>query len=165
LFEINEVFFNLNKVKLLILINLEMYTQKLLEKRDKSKILSHMGNVLAVMLADGEIDENENVFFNSLGIRSGFSQDEIDTIKENPEKIEFTPPETFEEKVEQLYDLVLVTMADGKIMDSEVQFCKFIANKFGLKNNIIDSFIVDMTTMIQEGEELASVLQKMEKYE
>ncbi len=43
----------------------------------------------------------------------------------------FNPPETYKERIEQLYDMVIVMMVDGEITEIELLFCKAVAEALG----------------------------------
>ena len=49
----------------------------------------------------------------------------------NPEKISFQPPETEDEKLEHFYNYIRMILVDGKVQDSEIEFCKIIAKSLG----------------------------------
>jgi L,D-peptidoglycan transpeptidase YkuD (ErfK/YbiS/YcfS/YnhG family) len=47
-----------------------------------------------------------------IGVRSGLSPDELHRFFQRPESIAFYPPDSYRERIEQLYDMVMVMMVD-----------------------------------------------------
>ncbi len=102
---------------------------------------SHLKNLISIALADGHLADDEWELLLYLGSRLGMGQEEIAAIKENPETIRFVIPNTHEERVQQIEDLVLVMSIDHEIDPEEVSLCKKIALKLDVLPQLVDSII------------------------
>ncbi|MEM7108191.1 MAG: hypothetical protein AAF519_08185 [Bacteroidota bacterium] len=110
---------------------------KSISEKDKS----HIKNLMALAMADGKMTlEEEHVLF-SIAHRMGMSNEELELIKSNPEAIEFKTPNSYGEKIEQIYDFLSLISVDGSIDDEEVELCRSLALKFDLAPRIIDDLL------------------------
>lgn len=135
----------------------------LFDKGDKKKRLSHIKNLVALAASDGEIDKNELDLILRIGEKVGLSREGLIRIVKRPDSIYFRAPDDFREKIEQLYDMVLVMMIDGDIHENEVALCKVIAMKLGFKHQVIDKIVMDVINMIAKGLALETVLSDLER--
>lgn len=124
---------------------------ELFDSRDKKKRMSHIKNLVALACSDGELDQNELGLIFRVGAKAGLSKDELVRITTRPDSIEFYPPESHRERVEQLYDMVLVMMVDGEVHENEQAVCKIIAHKLGFKPEVIDVIVLSIIEKIAEG--------------
>lgn len=110
---------------------------KSISEKDKS----HIKNLVALAMADGNMSlEEEHVLF-ATAHRIGMSNEELEVIKSNPESIEFKVPESYGDKIEQIYDFLSLISVDGSIDDEEVKLCRSLALKFDLAPRIIDDLL------------------------
>ncbi len=98
---------------------------------DKSNQMSHLRDLVAIAYVDGSFDEKEKMLIRKIGKGSNLATDTIEELIKNPEQIDFQPPKTEEEKLEQFYNCVRMILVDGKVEDSEIDFCKIIAQGLG----------------------------------
>ncbi len=124
---------------------------ELFDSGDKKKRLSHIKNLVALACADGNLERVEMDLITKIGIRAGLQVEELKRIFERPQSIEFYPPNTNQERIAQLYDMVLVMMVNGEIDENEVVFCKIMATKLGFKQSIIDKMVADTIDLISKG--------------
>jgi uncharacterized tellurite resistance protein B-like protein len=124
---------------------------ELFDSRDKKKRLSHIRNLVALACADGSLDKIEMDLIFKIGVTAGLSPDELHRIFQRPESIAFYPPETYRERIEQLYDMVMVMMVDGEFHKNEIALCKLTAIKLGFKHQIIDKIVHDTIDLIAKG--------------
>lgn len=123
----------------------------LFDSRDKKKRLSHIRNLIMLALSDGTFDKSEMELITKIGISAGLTPNELQRIFARPDSIDFYPPETYRERIEQLYDMVLVMMVNTEIHENEILICKLIAEKLGFKHTIIDKMVRDTIDMIING--------------
>lgn len=124
---------------------------ELFDSRDKKKRLSHIRNLVALACADGSLDKNEMDLIFKIGVRAGLSPDELQRIFQRPDSIALYPPDSYRERIEQLYDMVMVMMVDGDLHDNEIALCKLTAIKLGFKHQIIDKMVHNTVEMIAKG--------------
>jgi len=123
----------------------------LFDSRDKKKRLSHIKNLIALASADGHVDDEELALIFKIGSEIGLTREELNRIISRPESINFIAPSSFRERIEQLYDMVLVMMIDGEIHKNEVAFCKFIAMRLGFRPEVIDAIVNEVIESIAKG--------------
>jgi len=123
-----------------------------------------MLNLFAMAAADGTFEKSELDLIFKIGVDAGLTSDELNRIMARPESITFNPPDTYRERIEQLYDLVLVMLIDGKIHDRESALCRIFAVKLGFQPIIIDNIICDIIDYITDGIAVDVAFSKLLKY-
>ncbi|MCS7035700.1 MAG: hypothetical protein RMJ33_05225 [Saprospiraceae bacterium] len=131
------------------------------DSRDKKKRLSHIKNLIVLACADGEVDKNELGLIFRIGINAGLTPEELNRILERPDSVKFYPPESYKERIEHLYDMVMVMMVDGEINEGEMAFCKVVAMELGFSHEIIDQMVRDLVEMVARGLALEVALQRL----
>jgi uncharacterized tellurite resistance protein B-like protein len=121
--------------------------------QDESKMrqLSHIRNLLALAVTDGSFDQVEKDLIYKICLKSGVSKEELEMLIIEPQSIKYSPPVTNLERVEQLFDMVNVIMADGRIATNELALCKVIAVKLGFNVSEVNMFITNLIDSIQHG--------------
>jgi len=135
----------------------------LFDSGDKKKRLSHIKNLVALAASDGEIDKNELDLILRIGAQVGLTREELLRIIQRPQSISFRAPDSFRERIEQLYDMVLIMMIDGEIHENEVALCKLTAIRLGFKHQVIEKIVEDVIDMIAKGLALEMVLSDLER--
>lgn len=102
---------------------------------------SYVKSLLDVASIDSNLDEDELKQIIKIANRFDITSDEVIKIKENSGKIKFVPPSSYNAKVKLLKDLVVITMADKSIDESEIKFCKDLAYKLNIAPLIVDNLI------------------------
>lgn len=105
---------------------------------------SHIKNLICVAMVDGHLDEGEWELLRSIAKIMGLTDDEIKSIKNNPEMVSFVPPKKYEEKVEQIHDLVALMTIDGEINAKELELCKKISLKLDILPQMVDQILEDI---------------------
>ena len=98
-------------------------------------------NVLAVMFADGKIDETEKKFLGAVCKRVGLSQEELKELLSDPGNIKFTVPESRKERIFQLLDMVFMMMIDGEIDQREMDVCITLATRMGFRPTAVSTIV------------------------
>ncbi len=133
----------------------------LFDSRDKKKRLSHIKNLIVLACADGEVAQEEAELIFRIGVNAGLTPAELKRIMERPDSVKFYPPKTYKERIEQLYDMVMVMMVDGEITESELLFCKVVAEALGFEHRVIDHMVHQIIEMVARGLALEIVLQRL----
>jgi uncharacterized tellurite resistance protein B-like protein len=105
---------------------------------------SHIKNLLAVALADGHMASDEWELLITISRVMGFSEEKILSIRQNPEQIKFILPKKYDEKVQQIQDLVAIMTIDGNINEKELDLCKKISLKLDILPQLVDDIIYDI---------------------
>lgn len=125
---------------------------------------NHLKNLIALAKVDGHLHEAEEHLLYKIGGQYGLKERQIKSLIEVDQNDELQIPESHQQKMNQLYDLVTMVYADGVIDKSEVEFCEHLVEEFGYKKEIV-SWIIglfekggaphpdDWKTIIKEAEE------------
>lgn len=87
--------------------------------------------------ADNFIAEPESKMIHYIGELHGLTQDDVETIIDNPMPIPDMNDLQPEHKFEYLFNIVQLMKIDGKVFQSEIDFCENIAVKLGYKPGVI----------------------------
>ncbi|MEM9857831.1 MAG: TerB family tellurite resistance protein [Bacteroidota bacterium] len=102
---------------------------------------SHIKNLIALAMADGKMSQEEEHVLFATAHRLGMSGEELEAIKAHPDSIEFKTPQSYGDKIEQIYDFISLISVDGDIDEQEVKLCRSLALKFDLAPRIIDDLL------------------------
>ena len=90
---------------------------------------------------DGHFASEERDLITQLAYSKGLTKKEIEDLIERPDKIESLGALSKARKKEYLVDSIRLMLADGKIEDTERNFCRNIAVKLRYQENIVDFLI------------------------
>ncbi|MDH5396823.1 MAG: TerB family tellurite resistance protein [Cyclobacteriaceae bacterium] len=118
---------------------------------------NHLKNLIALAKADGEIHELEEQLIYKAGHKYGLKDRQIESLLKSEETHVITVPENHNNRMNQLYDIMLMVYADGVVDDNEIEFCHDIVRTFGYKEGmvewLIEKFASDVTITPQEWDE------------
>lgn len=97
----------------------------------------HIKNLMALAKADGHVHEKEKSVIFKIGKRYGLKERQVQTILDSNEKFKVNVPNNHYDKMNVLYDLMLIVFADGVIEKKEIEFCENIAKEFQLKKGVV----------------------------
>ena len=121
----------------------------LFKSRKSRERLSHLRNLVAVAFADGKLEDNEMAALAIVMEREGLSSSDLERCINNPKDIKFIPPQTSEQRIAYLRDMVLLMMCDGDIDKREFALCKATAIALGFKHEIVDAIIMNIIADIK----------------
>ncbi len=98
---------------------------------------NHIKNLLALAKADGFVHEKEQLMLFKIGKRYGLKDRQVQELIASDEKFTVNVPDNFQDKMNVLYDLMLMVWADGVIEKKEIAFCEDLVKKFGMKKEIV----------------------------
>lgn len=98
---------------------------------------NHMKNLLALAKADGTVHAKEEKLLYKIGKRYGLKERQVKEIVESKEKFKVNVPDNHNDKMNLLYDLMLMIYADEVVDKHEVEFFEEAVRKFGLKKEIV----------------------------
>lgn len=102
---------------------------------------NHLRNVIALAKADGELHASEEKMLYKMGEKYGLKDRQIASLIRSNKSVQVTIPDSHDQKMNQLYDLVLMVYADGIVEKSEVTFCEELMVQFGFKKEIVEWMI------------------------
>jgi uncharacterized membrane protein YebE (DUF533 family) len=98
---------------------------------------NHIKNLLALAKADGHMHPKEEALLYKIGARYGLKDRQVKQLIENDERYEVNVPDNHNDKMNLLYDLILMVYADDVIDKHEVKFCEVAVKKFGMKKELV----------------------------
>jgi len=124
----------------------------LFESRQTKEHKSHLKNLIALCCADGDVNPHEVDLIMAIGLkRLKMSKKEIEKVLKKPSKVKFTPPKDNDERFHQLWEMIVLMFADGKITQDEMDFCITMATKLGFRPTIVDQLVREIIDGIKKG--------------
>ena len=120
---------------------------------DKKQDKEHFKHLIQVALADGIIEDIELKMLHRLGKNMGFTEPEIDDLLESTKKSAYNPPYELAKRFEQLYGIVKMVLADGKIDNNEMRMTTGLALKSGFVEDEIPAILALLINGIKNGED------------
>ena len=138
-----------------------MSVKELFNRSDKKRHISHVRNLIALAYADGKFTDDEKMYIANVAKECGINEKELKKIIEKPEDIKFFVPEKDEDKIEELYDLILLMMIDGELDENEIFFCRMIALRLGFSYQVVDIMVKTIIEYIYSDEFVDSVMDQL----
>jgi len=110
----------------------------------------HLKNIIALAKADGELHKDEISLIYKMGQKYGLKDRQIEKLINSDEKIELNIPETFDEKMDQLFDLMQMVFADGIVDKNEIVFCNEMVVSFGYPVEMVQWLLDKFSTGVVE---------------
>ena len=98
---------------------------------------NHIKNLLALAKADGHMHEKEALLLFKIGYGYGLKDWQIQNLIDTSEKFQLNIPDNYGDRMNLLYDLILMVFADEVIEKKEVAFCEDVAKRFGMKKELV----------------------------
>jgi uncharacterized membrane protein YebE (DUF533 family) len=103
--------------------------------------LTHLNNLVYLAKIDHHFDDRERDLIFTIGRNSGFDENEISDVIENPHISEISHPESTEEQFDYLFNAVNMMMVDGRLYQKEMDYCIEVALKLGYRKVIVTVLI------------------------
>lgn len=107
---------------------------------------NHIRNLLALANADGHMHEKEVALLYKIANRYGLKDWQVAKLINSSEAYELNIPDNHNDKMNVLYDLILMVYADEVVEDREIKFCEDVARRFGLRKEIV-GWLLEVFTM------------------
>lgn len=120
---------------------------------DRKQDKEHFKHLIQVAMADGKIDDIELEMLHRLGKNMGFTEPEIDDLLESTKNMAYIPPYELLKRFEQLYSIVRMILADGRIDDNEMRFATGLALKSGFVSGEIPVLLDLLIKGIRNGKD------------
>lgn len=98
---------------------------------------NHIKNLLALAKADGNMHPKEEALLYKIGKRYGLKDRQVKTLIDTDEKFEMNVPDNHNDKMNLLYDLILMVYADEVVDKHEIEFCEEAVKRFGMKKQLV----------------------------
>ena len=104
---------------------------------------NHIKNLLALARSDGNVHPKEEKLLFKIGKRYGLKDRQIKNILDSAHEHTLNVPDNHNDKMNLIYDLLLMIHADEKIVSNEVAFVEDAVAKFGIKKEMV-RWLLDM---------------------
>ena len=104
---------------------------------------AHIPNLLALAKVDGSMHPKEEALLYKIGKRYGLKDRQVRELIEKDEKFQLRIPDNHNDKMNLLYDLILMVYADDVIDDHEVAFCEEAVEQFGMKKQLVSWLLAE----------------------
>jgi uncharacterized membrane protein YebE (DUF533 family) len=98
---------------------------------------NHIRNLLALAKADGTIHVKEEKLLYKIGKKYGLKDRQIKQLIDSTEPHVMNVPDNHHDKMNLLYDLLLMVHADEVVDKHEIQFCEDAVRQLGMKKEIV----------------------------
>jgi uncharacterized membrane protein YebE (DUF533 family) len=98
---------------------------------------NHIKNLLALAKADGEMHPKEEALLYKIAKRYGLKDRQVRQLLEADEKFKMNVPDNHNDKMNLLYDLILMVYADDVVDQHEIEFCEEAVELFGMKKELV----------------------------
>ncbi len=98
---------------------------------------NHIKNLLALAKADGHMHPKEELLLYKIAKRYGLKDRQVKELIGINEKFEVIVPDNHNDKMNLLYDLILMVYADEVVDKQEIQFCEDMVESFGMKRELV----------------------------
>jgi|UPI0003824611 uncharacterized tellurite resistance protein B-like protein len=132
------------------------------EWRSSKEKKSAIKNIVAIMMADGVITDEEQACLKIICERLNVSPNELKVIMDAPDATAFVVPKKMRQKICQLVDIVSMILADGDINDDERAVFFTIAEAFGFNREIALDIKEIMINSINSGDSFDHTCDKVE---
>ncbi len=104
-------------------------------------------HLICVAKADGHLDEKETEVLHRIGRRFGFTDVEIDVMFKTPKTEPYIPSYELRERFDEVYDVILMILADDIVEESELK----VAKKFAVASGFTDAEIELLIPLLIDG--------------
>ncbi|MDX2188328.1 MAG: hypothetical protein SFY32_00570 [Bacteroidota bacterium] len=133
-----------------------------LSEIDQYKIRNHISNLVKLSLVDGKLSKSEVEILLSICDRYNMPKQEFVQIMKDGYTTNYIIPSDSYEKLEQIYDFVLLMLADKTMDPKELDLCKNLCKILRIKDEAINNLILTVIDCIQEDKSFDS--EKMNLY-
>jgi uncharacterized membrane protein YebE (DUF533 family) len=98
---------------------------------------SHIKNLLALAKVDGHMHEKEEALLYKIGKRYGLKDRQVKLLVDTDEQYNIVVPDNHNDKMNLLYDLILMVYADDVVDAHEIKFCEQAVKEFGMEKDLV----------------------------
>jgi uncharacterized membrane protein YebE (DUF533 family) len=98
---------------------------------------NHIKNLLALAKADGHMHPKEEKLLYKIGKKYGLKDRQIKELVDSKEKFVMNVPDNHNDKMNLMYDLLLMVHADEVVDKNEIEFCENAVKQLGMKKELV----------------------------
>ncbi len=108
-------------------------------RKEQSK--SYLKQLFCIALADSHLDQREEEYLLYTAEKMGISDNEFDSIKNAPDKVNMVIPDNYYLRFRMIFDFVWMMMIDGEIDPREIIVCKQMVDQLDFRSGIVDDLV------------------------
>ena len=125
---------------------------------------THILTLLMLAEADDRDHVNEIRFINNVAGRIGLSKLDVQEIDKHPERLTFSLPESEEDRMTVLYDLLFLMKIDGDVAEEEKELVRELGVRLGFRISMVEEFIQTMAKYVGRQVPANALLDIIRKY-
>jgi uncharacterized tellurite resistance protein B-like protein len=125
---------------------------------------THILTLLMLAEADDRDHVNEIRFINNVAGRIGLSESDVQEINMHPERLTFSLPESEEDRMTVLYDLLFLMKIDGNIAEEEQELVRELGVRLGFRISMVEEFIRTIAKYVGQQVPSNALLDIIRKY-
>lgn len=133
------------------------------ESRAQKERKSRFRQLVDMAMADGELDPSEQNLLESVAVGLNLSLEEVARILSAPEKVEFRPPQSLDERLLQLMEIVDMMRADNEVKPEEEAFALKMSSKLGIPPQKAPRLIEYLISEMNQGKDWWDVREGMKR--
>ncbi|MDC6350328.1 TerB family tellurite resistance protein [Zeaxanthinibacter sp. PT1] len=121
----------------------------------------HFAAIVRVAMSDGIISGEEKMFLDRLAANLHISEDEYNKILEDYASHPINPPNSYDERLERLYDLARMVYADHNLGDKQTGMLKRLGVGLGFTPANVGYVVDKALKLVQAGVDLDTFTQEI----
>ena len=102
---------------------------------------NYLRNLICMASSDGNLDDEEKVLIQKIGVKRGLKEWQVNQLIDDPGNCEIFLPESINNRMSLLYDLMQIIHVDSQVSDREVEFMVSIIGAFKLHPEIFEQLM------------------------
>jgi uncharacterized membrane protein YebE (DUF533 family) len=99
---------------------------------------NHIKNLLALAKSDGHMHPKEEALLYKIAAKYGLKDRQVKLLVDADEKFDVNVPDNHNDRMNLLYDLILMVYADDVVDPHEIEFCETAVKQFGMKKELVN---------------------------
>jgi hypothetical protein len=125
---------------------------------------THILTLLMLAESDNKDHVNEIRFINNVARRIGLSEQDVEEIDQHPERLTFSLPESEEDRMTVLFDLLFLMKIDGVVAEEEKEMVLEIGVRLGFRILMVEEFVRTISEHVGEEVPPNALLDIIRKY-
>lgn len=102
---------------------------------------NYLRTLITLATSDGSLDEEERLLIQKIGRKRGLKEWQIAALLEDTTPAETFLPESLNNRMELLYDLMQIIYADTQVTVAEIEFITGLVDAFRLRPEIVGQLV------------------------
>ena len=117
---------------------------------DQKRNVDHFASIVRLALADGVVSEGEEKLLKRLAKRFHILEDKYKDIVENPSEYPVHAPLSYDKRIERLFDLSKMVIADDEVTEEELSMLRSVSVGLGFPTKNVDKIANESVRLISE---------------